>query len=29
MKSHKEPQTWVDSLDKSAKQQNIDMRFGM
>jgi hypothetical protein len=28
MKTPREPRTWMDSLDKRPKQQNMDMRFG-
>jgi hypothetical protein len=28
MKHHKEPQTWMVSLDKQPKRRNMDMRFG-
>jgi hypothetical protein len=28
MKTHKEPWTWKDYLDKRSKQWNLDMRFG-
>jgi hypothetical protein len=27
-KSHKEPWTWIDSLDKRTQPRNMDMRFG-
>jgi hypothetical protein len=27
MKIHTEPQTWMDSLDKRPKLQNLNMRF--